>query len=164
MSSTRRWRERNRERKMIRYLHLLLLGASLTGCIPLTQTQINPSEERLIGHVAEDGSLAVGWKYEDILDESRKPKIDEKASYATSPKGKRYNLRIIPSNRDIGTYWRTASISLVDPSKPQSRVRWRSGSWKIHLEFLPPHKDMIFDNEVRIWTLFYNPIVHGPPN
>jgi len=150
---------------MTRSVSIFLICASVSGCVPLTQTKIIPYQKQFIRHVERDDSFDASWKYEDTLDESRKPKININASYAVSPKGRRYNLRFIPSDRDIGTsYWRTASIWLVDPSDPKKHVKWRNGLWTIHLEFLPPYRNLIFHNQIKIWTFFYNPIIHGPPN
>ena len=150
---------------MIRNLFIFLLCASLSGCIPLKQTKFIPDREDFIGHVECDGSLDVGWRHENTLDESRKPNVNERACFAISPNGKRHNLRFILSGRDIGSsYWRTASIWLIDASNPKKNIKWNNGLWTIHLEFLPPHENLVFNSQIKVWTFFYNPIIHGPPN
>lgn len=150
---------------MIRLAIAALFIVTLSGCIPLTQTAITPKDGRLGGYVESDGSLAISWKTSNSPRESDKPEIDIERSYAIAPNGKRYSLRFVSSGRDIGTScWRTGSLWLIDPSHPQSHNHWHSGTWKMRLQFLPPHSDLQFIKEVRVWTFFYNPIIHGPPN
>ena len=150
---------------MIRAAISALLIATLSGCIPLTQTAITPKDGRMGGHVESDGSLAISWKIGHSLKESHKPRIDIERSYAIAQDGRRYSLRFVPSGRDMETsHWRTGSLWLVDQADPRSHRRWHSGTWKLHLQFLPPYSGILITKEVRVWTFFYTPIIHGPPN
>ena len=98
-------------------------------------------------------------------DKAKEKKIIANESYAISPKNKKYRIELQPHDYDISEkfpYIRDRIYLLNDQG---SRVRSiGSGTWILFLMLESKVGKEARELKASVWTFFYNPIIHGPPN
>lgn len=144
-------------------LSLLLL--SLSSCVPLPQMQQYPS--RVPFHAVYDlGDRSVLFS---IGGDEGRPKdytIIPEHSYVVDPSGTCHPIQIKPHDFDVSQHYPFIrdEIFILRSGTVTKPIRLYDGTWKFVLVYrrLGGLHDDTFS--FRIWTFFYSPIIHGPPN
>jgi hypothetical protein len=100
--------------------------------------------------------------------EAQKISIDSSSSYAISPEGVNYEIEFSRNQYatklalENNSPW--ASFFVRPRSNPgQKAVEWRNGDWELFLVFGSANRDDI-KAKFKLWTFWYIPFIHGPPN
>jgi hypothetical protein len=136
----------------------------LSGCMSVQNGKMSTSDKE-IGINPDNGKYCVEV---DVLtqtsDPSKKPSIDTSRSFAVSPSGKRFKLRVgkneyieenIKSDPTPRIY---ADLFLIDPSQQPGNgddIKWKNGNWKLDLFFKGPTSQPPIHSEFRIYTTWY---------
>lgn len=151
----------------MRFLSLtpLWLAVSFTGCFPLPQMDQHPS--RIPFHADyERGDDHVLFTIGGSENHPKDYDIIPQRSYVVDPSGLHHPIRIKPHDFDISErfpFIRDEIFVLRSETVPKP-IQLHDGTWKFVLAYR--RSGVIRDDtfSVRIWTFYYNPIVHGPPN
>jgi hypothetical protein len=139
----------------------------LPGCMPLQQSYVTGGEgyDHFSYHDYNDwGLLQIG--------PSNQPKtisIVDAESFAIGPRGKRYGVESEPhpydlrEDKDPRVPYVRDRIYLID-AKGKRLGRWRNGGWQFTFVFDAPDGRESRHFNMTLWTFFYNPVIHGPPN
>jgi hypothetical protein len=135
----------------------------LVGCMPLKQITWHSSTDE-IRISPESAQIHV-----NILattdNPTNKPTIDTERSFAISPSGRRYTLQVTKNeySNKYTSRWTADYVALIDPTNNR-RHKWENGEWKLHLFFTGPISRKPIESKFKLWTFWYCPIIHGPPN
>ncbi|MDQ6631307.1 MAG: hypothetical protein M3Y82_06070 [Verrucomicrobiota bacterium] len=142
---------------------LILFGA-LTGCVRIQRIEWKTSDDEIrISPSNDKKSLSVSVLTK-TSDPTQKPTIDANRSFAISPSGKRFNIRVVKNgyaNTQISP-WTSDDIYLIDPSQQTGNSLWKSGLWKLDLIFIPPSSRQPIHSEYKLYTYWYCPIFVRP--
>lgn len=139
---------------------ILFISTSLLGCfLPLPQWEMISRSSDISGQVNDDGYFEV-W-----IDQNYWPnQLDLVAnlSWAENPNGERLNIDHEKSEKPYRGQWH---YKIFPKNKKEKRLSSLSnGVWKLTLH-LQKEKDIkIKELQFKLWTFFYNPLVHGAPN
>ena len=148
---------------------LIALLVSSTGCVPIQRMEMSTSDQK-IGISPEKYVIAVSVLTQ-TSDPAQQPVIDTNHSFAVSPSGKRFNVRVQKNEyadndaRIHKTPWRLDDLSLVDPLRQTgtgNSIPWKNGQWKLDLFFTPPTDLEPVHSEFRIYTFWWCPIITRP--
>jgi len=138
---------------------VLLLLSWLVGCAPLKQIEWKTSTDEIrIGPAYGDLDVSVLTK---TTDPSQKPNIDVERSYAISPTGNRYSLRLQTNDyseewaKNHPTPWFARELYLVDPSRKNDAPGWVNGAWELNLFFTDPIARPPIHAEFRLYTYWW---------
>lgn len=143
------------------WLASALIVLALSGCIPLKQAAFEAQQPGdHFGYYGSYGLLTIGSS-----SKKRAVKLVPEHSFAISPSGRRYSIRTKPHDYDLSqghTYIRD-QIRIYD-SKGRHKTSLSDGKWTFVFAVdtggrIEEHR---FGSDV--WTFFYNPVLHGPPN
>ncbi len=95
-----------------------------------------------------------------------KPVIDIDRSFAKSPSNKLLTLKIKNNEYLAKTQssWSADYISLIDPKMINKKPKWDDGVWNIHLFFAGANPRSPLHVSFKLSSVYYCPIIHGPPN
>jgi hypothetical protein len=148
----------------IRFLAIAVLFQLLIGCVPLTQ-------ERIVGghtydHFGYSQDERCGLLQVGPSNRRRTATIIPERSYATSPDGIRFGIatRLHPYDLTAGHTYVRERVYLLDKGGHQINRKWKDGQWIFHFALRTPHGEDTRDFHADLWTFYYNPIIHGPPN
>ena len=135
----------------------------VAGCMPLKQIEWYTSTHEIgISPESDESSVSI---LAGTDNPTNKPSIDITRSYAISPSGKRYVLRVT-KNEFAAKYvspWTSDYVSLVDPAS-NHRCAWVNGDWELDLFFTGPIPREPIKSKFKLWTFWYCPLIHGTPN
>lgn len=152
-----------RVHRLLMYLAILLL---LSGCIPLQQAYISGGE----GY-DDLGQFDQGWGLL-MIGPSNRPKtvsIVDVESFAIGPRGERYVVESEPhpydlrEDRDSRVLYVRDRIYLVN-ARGKRLKHLRNGEWQFTFVLNTPEGRDTRNFNMTLWTFFYNPVIHGPPN
>jgi hypothetical protein len=142
----------------------LLLLFSLQGCIPLPQMEQHPSR------IPFSAGYDLGDRYVLFaIGSENRPKdyaIVPQGSHVIDPSGARHPIRVTPHEYDISQHFpfiRDELFVLRSEADPKP-ISLRDGTWKFVLAWRRSGTARQDTFSFRIWTFYYNPIIHGPPN
>lgn len=146
--------------KQIIYAGILILSLNLYGCfLPLPQWEMIYRSSDVDGQVNEDGYFEV-W-----VDQTYWPKhldIVGNLSWVKDPNGKKLHIDYEKGEKPYKGKWYYKIYPVSENGKRLSSLS--NGKWKISLH-LQNGKDLkIKELEFKLWTFFYNPLIHGAPN
>lgn len=138
--------------------HLLsTLFLALTGCVPLRDIARvqGPSRPDMMLY---DRCLLAGF-------DLNRERIDANSSFIESPAGKRYTLDVQPHQFDIEQKRSYVSALLYPVAPDGSRLQgWRNGIWSFHFVVETIGTTQVIDQEWKIYSWLYCPLIYGPPN
>ncbi len=146
---------------------IILIVVSLIGCLPIVQTEktsITAMDVSYEQSWPEPSYLLVTFLDEEIF--YGNPEIVEDLSYVVDSDGKRYKIKHEKHQYDVdqgAKFPRNCIYVLKDNGKIKKSLE--SGIWKLII--VVKDKDGRLDeikSEFKLWTFYYNPIIHGPPN
>ena len=146
----------------------LALGMSLllTACMPLVQIDWASSDEE-IRIAPERDELAV-TVLTSSPQEAQKIFINSSSSYAISPEGVKYEIEFARNQYatklglEDNSPWASFFVSLKK-SPGQKAVELENGDWELFLAFGNANRGDI-KAKFKLWTFWYSPLIHGPPN
>jgi hypothetical protein len=139
-------------------LALFALIFSIAGCIPLRQ------EARVSGP-AHPAVLLCDDRFVLVGIDMNREKIAADQSYITTPNGQRYTVQVEPHKYDIDQKLEAPRADVYPCGTDGSRLRrWSNGIWSFHFVVESNGVPHVIDQRWKYWTLYYNPIIHGPPN
>jgi hypothetical protein len=143
---------------------IIFIGLSivLSGCIPLRQQALVKGSPDVDLLLCDDRYLLLTIGHGDMPNDH---KIIIQQSYIQSPKGTRYSIQIEPHQFDIEKKFIYLRDDVYPCDASGSRLRhWSNGIWLVHLVVQTNGELSTFDQQLKFWTFYYNPIIHGPPN
>jgi hypothetical protein len=146
--------------KSIIYIAILLISTSLPGCfLPLPQWEMIFRSSDVSGQVNDDGYFDV-W-----VDQNYWPNqldLVGNLSWAENPDGERLNIDYEKSEKPYRGEWH---YKIFPTNKKGNRLgSLNNGVWKLSL-YLQKEEDIkIKELRFKLWTFFYNPLIHGAPN
>jgi hypothetical protein len=137
----------------------------LQGCIPLPQMEQLPS--RVPFHAVYD--LGDDYVLFTIGGSENRPKdyvIIPQHSYVIDPAGGRHPIRVRPHHYDLSENFPFIrdEVSVLRSEVDPKPIGLHDGTWKFVLACRRSGVDRTDEFSFRIWTFYYNPIIHGPPN
>ena len=137
---------------------ILLLSAS---CMPLKQTDIVSRSSDISGGYNEAGC------FDFHIDQQywhKKFEMNVESSYVIGPTGEKYTIFAVPNQWDIeeGRPPRFEYCTKYDNGK--IKRSWEDGIWKVFIELKNDESKITKELELKIWTFFYSPFIHGAPN
>lgn len=147
---------------MVKYRRIILLIALilLAGCfIPIKQWEVRLKSTDTTAHYNEDGFFEV-WI--DQSDWNKTLDIVDGQSFAVDPKGTKY--KVVSEERSEKTSKKKMYVIYLYDERNKVLESFRNGDWElsIHLQNNDNMKNRPF--RIRLWTLYYNPIIYGAPN
>jgi hypothetical protein len=141
----------------------LLFG--LQGCVPLPQMEQFPS--RIPFHAVYDlGDDYVLFTVGGSENHPKDYEIIPQRSHVIDPSGVRHPIRIKPHDYDVSQHFpfiRDEVFVLRSEAVPKP-IALHNGTWKFVLACRRSGVVRADEFSFRIWTFYYNPIIHGPPN
>jgi hypothetical protein len=151
-------------RSLPRITSLLLFG--LAGCLPLPQMEKHPS--RIPFHASYNGwgEKAVIFTIGGCEERPKDYEILPQRSHVIDPSGKQHPIRIQPHEFDISEHYPFIrdDIFVLRSAAHPAPISLRDGTWKFVLTYRRASGVRTDTFSFRIWTFYYNPIIHGPPN
>jgi hypothetical protein len=158
-----------RKRTIAFILILLFVGVTgafllLIGGIPIKQLQQQPSTTDF--HMVYDDSE----KYVLLSIGSEKAKkkyaIIDDGSYAVDQSGKHYPISVKPHDFDLsqGFPYIRDRIYVLRSKVNKKVLALHNGTWTFHLNLDDNGQREQKEFSFRLWTFFYNPVIHGAPN
>ena len=139
-------------------LTILAMMVLLTGCIPLRQ------EARVSGPV-HPPLLLCDDRYVLVGIDMNREKIIAEQSHITDPSGKRYTIQVEPHRYDIEQKFEALRADVYLCGADGLRIRrWSNGIWSFHFVVETNGVAQTIDQQLKYWTFYYNPIIHGAPN
>jgi hypothetical protein len=92
--------------------------------------------------------------------------IVEAESYASDESGKRYPISVRPHDYDLSQkfpYIRD-EIYVFQSREAKKAMSLHNGIWTFYLTLEENGQRLEKEFSFRLWTFYYNPIFHGPPN
>jgi hypothetical protein len=147
----------------VRILLFIVSVDCLTGCVALKQFDANPAWPSdgftlLDSHTALIQFGPLGHDKGTVID------ID---SHAVMPDGtwRRVGTRPHPYDlTDMGTAGARSQLFLVNRFGRLDCATWPDGEWRFVLTVARDGSHQVHTFDVRLWTMYYSPLVHGPPN
>ena len=151
----------------MRFLTLtaLLFLYGLQGCIPLPQMKQQPS--RVPFHAVYDlGDKYVLFSIGGDEGHRKNYQIIPQRSYVTDPSGTKHPIRIEPHDYDISEHhpFIRDDIYVLRSETVPKPISINDGTWKFVFAWRRSGAVREDEFSFRIWTFYYNPIIHGPPN
>ena len=141
---------------------LVALASVFSGCIPLRQQTLvqGPSDVDLL--LCDDSYLLVQI---GLSTEPNRHKILPGESYIQSPANKRYTIQVFPHPFDIEQKHTNVRDEVYLCEADGSRLkRWSNGIWLVHFVVQTNGESRVIDQQLKFWTFYYSPFIHGPPN
>ena len=151
----------------MRHLTTIAFATLLTACIPLKQARIVGG--RGYDHFGYYGETGYGLLQIGPSSAPNRITVIDSQSYAIAPNGSRFRIRTEPHPYDIETksfkvpYIRDR-VYVLDSAGRRITKPLKNGQWKFHFTFLTPQGVRTRYFDAKLWTFYYNPIIHGPPN
>jgi hypothetical protein len=141
-----------------------LMPLFLLGCIPLTQDRIVGG--RGYDHFGYYEDMHCGLLQIGASNRRRTATIIPAKSYAIGPDGVRRALATQPHPYDLtaGHPYVREQVYLLDGAGHRITRKWRNGAWTFHFALQTPTGRQTRDFHADLWTFYYNPLIHGPPN
>jgi hypothetical protein len=141
---------------------ILCVCLLLFGRIPLKQLEKQPSTTSFDmvydnGHVL----LSIGDSNQE-----KRYKIVEAESYASDESGKHYPISVRPHDYDLSQKFPFIrdEIYVFQSREAKKAMSLHNGIWTFHLTLEENGQRLEREFSFRLWTFYYNPIFHGPPN
>ncbi len=150
-----------------RFIMAGLVALLLSGCIPLKQYNVTNERGEWyqgFGYCEGYGLLQMGQS-----NQPKKGPIVDAESFAIGPRGKQYGVESelhpydLREDRDPRLKYVRDRIYLVD-AKNKRLSTWRNGDWQFTFVQDTPDGKVTQTVNMTLWTFFYNPVIHGPPN
>jgi len=141
-----------------------LLLLFLSGCLPLKQIEWHTSTNEI--RISPEYSEIHVCVLTQTDDPAKKPMIDAARSYAVSPMGERLSLSVRMNSyaAKFKSPWTADYVRLYDPNNSNRRPKWQNGEWDLNLVFSDPSQRAPIYSVFKLWTFWYCPLIHGPPN
>jgi hypothetical protein len=150
-------------RKNLRCAGLVIGILMASGCMPLQQYKQlggNTAEHLAVldDHTAFQLSMGKGSTPE-------KNRIIAEDSRIISPSGKSYGVQVKPHQYDIRVKHDEIRQNIYPVQNDGVLVEIRkNGNWSLHLVIEKEGIRRTVDQQLKISTFYYNPLIHGPPN
>jgi hypothetical protein len=146
---------------------ILLLMVLLVSLMPVQRIEWKTSVDEIrISPDNDKKALAVSVLTK-TSDPSQMPSIDVNRSYAVSPSGERFGLRVQNNEFADGyaknhpTPWILKELYLNEPSA-KNDVDWENGNWELNLFFSGPTARPPIHSEFRLYAFWYCPFFMRP--
>ena len=158
----------NKAAMTFRPFQLLVTAVALilTGCIPLTQSNVTGGKR--FDHFGYFGDLGYGLLQIGPSNKRKMVTIIPAESYAIRPDGIRVGIATEPNPADLNKkagdlvpYIRDR-VYLLDP-KGRRVARWPNGQWTFYFVLRTSRGKETRTFQLDLWTFHYNPILHGSP-
>ncbi len=134
-----------------------------SGCLPLEQSKLAGSQHEADISIYDNRRCFIVQ-----LIKPRKPgenKIIGHESYITSPSGNKFGIDVEPLAIDVRKLEKEIRQKIYPTDTTGSRVRIRkNGVWSVYLVIDTAGERWVIEEQVKVSTFYYNPIIHGPPN
>jgi len=149
---------------MKKTLFVVVLTCFLCGCIPCKQAVFKGGEQYdHFGYYEYYGLLQIGPS-----NAGKTAKVLVNGSYAIDPSGRRLSIETEEHDYDKqqkdprAPYIRDRIYVLDQNGNRLSKLK--DGNWKFVFALSTPKGREERTFESKVWTFYYNPILHGPPN
>jgi hypothetical protein len=126
----------------------------LAGCMPLKQNDIVASSNPDFYVRYDEGYLRV--VFDGVLAKKGYEIIDEK-TFLTDP-----------NNNIFSTYHKVTDFGtqlFIKDGSGKTIHSWSNGIWMLYLSARDKNGQVdIYRLDIKLWTLYYNPFIHGAPN
>jgi hypothetical protein len=129
--------------------------------MPLKQSEIISKSSDISGSY-ESGYilLYVNQEYWE-----REYTIDQISSYVLGPDGRHYEIKNETHDYDLQNHSKTPRTRIYIKNEAGSIVNcWEDGVWKLVLKLRTNDSEINKELEIKVWTFFYSPLIHGAPN
>jgi hypothetical protein len=142
---------------------LFVVAIALGGCVPLRQDHL------ITGPADVHTCINVDQKYVLVqvgpADVPKSHRIIPEKSHVQAPSGETYRITVEPHEFDIERQHSYVRDRLVPRKSNGSPLdRWPNGVWGIHLALATNGGLRVVDQQVKIRTWYYSPLLHGRPN
>lgn len=139
----------------------------LTACAPLKQTRIVGGQGS--DHFGYYGETGYGLLQIGPSNTPKRITVIDARSYAIAPNGSRFRIRTEPHAFDIETKFPKTPyvrdrVYLLDSEGRKITRALKNGNWKFHFTLRTAKGVETRDFDADLWTFYYNPLIHGPPN
>lgn len=151
----------------MRHLITITIAAFLAACVPLQQTKIVGG--RGYDHFDYYGETGYGLLQIGPSNAPKQITVIDSQSYALSPQGIQFRIQTQPHPYDIETksfkvpYIRDR-VYVLDSEEHRITRPLNNGQWKFHFTMRTPKGSETRAFDADLWTFYYNPLIHGPPN
>jgi hypothetical protein len=142
---------------------LFIAAAAVIGCVPLRQDRV------ITGPADVDMHIDVDQKY--VLVQVGPPNVAKghriiaEKSHVRVPSGDTYGITVEPHVFDVEREHTHVRDRVVPRNADGSRLeQWPNGVWSIHLTLQTNGGFRVVDQQLKVGTFYYSPLVHGRPN
>lgn len=141
---------------------VMLAALGLSGCMPLRQQKTLKGGSDSDFLLCEDHFLLAQFSPSN---QPNTQKVIPEDSYILSPRGERYAVEVEPHQFDIEQKYPCIRERIYPVDVHGQRLhRWSNGIWIVHVALDTPAGRSTLEEQIKFWTFWYNPLVHGPPN
>jgi hypothetical protein len=148
----------------------LLVGAVIScliggfaGCVPIQRVEWRTTNDQMT--ISPERKYISVSVLTDFVNPDIKPHIDTNNSFAISPAGKRFRLKV--QNNEFAdeyaktnpTPWMLKELYLVDPAQNKP-VAWKNGDWKLSLYFTGTKPSI--NTQFSLYSFWYCPFFMRP--
>lgn len=132
----------------------------LAGCIPCQQYRVVEIDQGEYAHFDYNGEYGL-FTMEGV----KQLTLDDSKSFAIGPKNKKYAIRSMPHQYDLEMghdFVRTKIYVLKNDGRPFGRLP--KGVWSFSFYYSNLDEEGTYSCRAKLWTFWYSPLIHGPPN